>query len=71
MVFNPSDWTLKQLRNYRGLEQKNIADELEISPSAYSKKELGQRKFDIDEFKKLCEIFKSSMEDMYIIINNK
>jgi transcriptional regulator with XRE-family HTH domain len=70
MEFETNNLTLKKLRIIKDVEQTELAKILKIAPSTYSKKELGQRKFDIEEFKKLSDFFKLSMEEMYIILEN-
>ena len=64
-------FSLKRLREFRNLTQKDIANKLKISQSGYRKKESGVVYFNLKEFNELCEIFSKSGEEMNIIISNK
>lgn len=47
--------TLKQMSCYLGY----------VSPNAYSRKEKGERKFTLEEARKISEVFDLSIEDIF------
>lgn len=53
---------LKRLRISRGLTQAQLADKLALSVSAISMYEQGRRKPDSDMLRKICSLFKISLE---------
>jgi len=48
---------IKELRESKGLNQKQLAQELGVSPNTISQYENGLRAPDIDMIKKLCRFF--------------
>lgn len=56
---------IKNLREFYGFSQKEIAEYLNLSPNGYSMKENGLRKFTLDEAKKLAELFGVSIEELF------
>lgn len=56
---------LKTLRESKGFKQQDVANYLEISLHSYCNKENGKRKFNIDEAKKLSELFELPVEDIF------
>jgi transcriptional regulator with XRE-family HTH domain len=59
---------LLNLRKKSGLSQGELADKLSVSRQTISKWELGETSPDINQAKKLAEIYMISLEDL---INNK
>lgn len=53
---------LRTLRINSNLTQENIADALEITQSAYSKIERGERKLSMQHLKKMCVLFNLELE---------
>ena len=47
---------IKIARKAKGYSQENVAMDLELSQSQYSRRENGSINFSLDEIKKLCEI---------------
>lgn len=59
------NWSkLKILREFRNLTQADVAAELNISPTAYSRLELNQTKLGIDQAQILADIFQVSLPDL-------
>lgn len=57
-----------KLWNYRkskGINQNEMADLLQISKEAYSKKERGSNDFKLSEIKKICEYFEKKFEELF------
>ncbi len=52
----------KKLRQSQGLTQVQMADKLEVSPSAIGMYEQGRRKPDSDMLKKICQMFNVSVD---------
>lgn len=52
----------KKLRQAQGLTQVQMADKLEVSPSAIGMYEQGRRKPDSDMLKKICQMFNVSVD---------
>lgn len=52
----------KKLRQSQGLTQVQMADKLEVSPSAIGMYEQGRRKPDSDMLKKICQMFNVSLD---------
>lgn len=65
-----TDFTLKQLRQFRGYGQRTIADKLGITKQAYSHKESKKRNWTLLEKEKLAEIFELDMEILEEILKN-
>lgn len=60
--------TLAKIRGKRAelkLSQRNVAQILGISITAYVQKENGKRQFTLLEIYKLCDIFKCSFNDLF------
>lgn len=55
---------LKLLREFRKLTQAEVADKLNISPTAYSRIELNQSKLGIEQAQVLAEILNVSLPDL-------
>lgn len=53
---------LRVSRESVGLTQKEVADELGITPSAYANYEQGLREPGLETFKKICEILDVSAD---------
>lgn len=52
----------KKLRQSQGLTQVQMADKLEVSPSAIGMYEQGRRKPDSDMLRKICQMFNVSVD---------
>ena len=55
---------IKKLRKEKGLSQEDIAKVLGVSQACYSYKEVGKRKFNIEELKALKKILEVSYEEL-------
>lgn len=62
---------IKQLRESKGIKQKEIAAELGIDQSAYSNKERGRRSFTVEELLKLEIILDTTISEMYKELKEK
>jgi len=62
---------LKQLREEKGVSQKEVADYLGISASGYGYYEQNQREPDVEKFKKLADYFNVSIDYLMGISNEK
>lgn len=60
------NYKLKSLRIDKNITQRQLADFLYITVSAYSRKELGMRNFTIDEARKLAELFDTTIESIFL-----
>lgn len=56
---------LKSLRVGKNLTQKDMALILKISVNAYNRKELGLRKFTLEEANKICSLFSEKYENIF------
>ena len=56
---------LLQIRKEAGLTQKDLADVLHISETAYRQKELGQRDFKLSECYKIAKFFNKDFSDIF------
>jgi transcriptional regulator with XRE-family HTH domain len=56
---------LKEMRQAKGLTQRQIADQLFMHASGYTKREKGEVKIDIVEWEKLAEILDVPLEEIY------
>lgn len=65
-----NNYTLKELRVKRNIQQKFMLEKLGLSQNGYKAKESGEREFNVSELKILCDIFKKSEKDMIKIIEN-
>lgn len=54
---------LKEMRINSGLRQADVAIALGVQQSMVSKYEVGERRLDILEIRRLCKLFKISLED--------
>lgn len=54
---------LKEMRISSGLRQTDVAIALGVQQSMVSKYEVGERRLDILEIRRLCQLFKISLED--------
>lgn len=61
----------KKLRQSYGLSQVQMANKLNISPSAVGMYEQGRRKPDSDMLKKICKVFNVSMDYLMDVIVDK
>ncbi len=62
----------KKLRQSQGLTQVQMADKLEVSPSAIGMYEQGRRKPDSDMLKKICQMFNVSVDYLLdVSVNSK
>jgi transcriptional regulator with XRE-family HTH domain len=59
---------LKELREEKNINQKVVADMLNISQQAYSRYETGEREPSIESLKKLAKFYKVSID--YIVEMN-
>lgn len=57
--------TLKFYRKKLGFSQQDIASLLNIDQSSYCRKEKGDAPFTVEEAKKLSEVFKKTVEDLF------
>lgn len=55
---------VKEIRLSKNIKQCNVAKSLNITPAAYSRKENGLRKFTIDEYRELAELFNVRIEEL-------
>lgn len=55
------------LRCINGLNQKDVSDYLGITLTSYCNKENGLRPFSLEEAKKLSELFKCTIEEIFFI----
>jgi transcriptional regulator with XRE-family HTH domain len=56
---------IKELRKIRGISQDEVACELGLSQSQYSRREKGEIKFLVDEILKISKILKVSVAHIY------
>jgi len=56
--------SIKAERVRRGLTQVQVAEKLHMSKNAYSLKENGIRKFNLNEFRTLLEIFQCEPQEL-------
>lgn len=61
----------KKLRQSQGLTQVQMADKLEVSPSAIGMYEQGRRKPDSDMLKKICQMFNVSVDYLLDVSVNR
>lgn len=62
----------KKLRKSRGLTQLQMANKLNVSPSAIGMYEQGRRKPDSDMLKKICKLFNVSMDFLLdVVVDNE
>jgi DNA-binding XRE family transcriptional regulator len=54
---NDLAYTLKELREYAKLSQKELANKLEIKPPTYHQWESGRRTLSLPTIQKICRIF--------------
>lgn len=57
---------LKFLRSKNNISQKRLADMLNMTISAYNRKELGTRSFTISEAGKLAGFFNTTIEEIFL-----
>jgi len=55
---------IKELREARNLKQEQVAQYLGIERPAYSQRESGDRKFQVDEIMKLADLFEISCDEL-------
>ena len=55
---------LKYLRERKGINQKEIADYLNLTIAAYSHYEKGRREPSIDIIRKICKFYNISADDL-------
>ena len=55
---------IKKYRKEKGLNQEDIAKVLGVSQASYSYKEVGKRRFNIEELKALKKILQVSYEEL-------
>ena len=56
--------TLKQIRVLRGMKQKTVAEYLGVTKDTVSNWENGRCACSIANFKKLCDLYEVSMDDI-------
>ena len=56
--------TLKQIRVLRGMKQKTVAEYLGVTRETVSNWESGRCACSINDFKKLCDLYEVSMDDI-------
>lgn len=62
---------LKKLRTNKKITLLQMSKLLGYnSPNAYSRKEKGERKFTLDEAKKISRLFNLSIEEIFLILNS-
>lgn len=59
-------WNLIILRKAANLSQRQIAEMIGISTSAYSRKESGKSQFDSEEMFKIRAIFKKPIDEIFL-----
>lgn len=59
------NYKLKLLRSKNDISQKQIADMLNMTVSAYNRKERGTRSFTISEAGKLAKFFNTTIEEIF------
>lgn len=60
------------LRKNKGMKQSDLAKVIGISSGSYQNKETGKTEFTLSEAKKISDIFKLSLEDIFFTpIDNK
>lgn len=62
---------LKELRIKSGLRQVDVAEALCIKQSMVSKYEVGERRLDILEIRKLCEIFGITLGQFFEMLEER
>lgn len=55
---------LKEIRFEKGLTKRQVAVQLGMNDSVLSLKENGKRKWNLDEFVKLCRFYGVSLDDV-------
>jgi len=55
---------IRQIREYKNLCRKQVADQLNIDKRTYSYIESGKTKITVDRLLDICSIFKCSVEDL-------
>ena len=55
---------LKQIRVLRGMKQKTVAEYLGVTRETVSNWESGRCACSINDFKKLCDLYEVSMDDI-------
>lgn len=58
--------TLKQIRILRGMSQKTVAERLGVTKRTVSNWENGRCLCSMKTFKKLCELYGVSMDDIFL-----
>ncbi len=61
---NPIAITLKKLREQRGLQQKQVALEIDVSPVNYNRFEHGQREISIEILDKLAAFYGITIDEI-------
>ncbi|MFI3211483.1 MAG: helix-turn-helix transcriptional regulator [Peptostreptococcaceae bacterium] len=61
---------IKQLRTEKEINQKQMAILLNMPKTTYSSKEIGTRKFTVQEAIKLCDILECDIKDIFLIKKN-
>ena len=64
-MFDEYEFTLRELREWKGATQKQIASMLGVSQPQYAQMELGKRKPNIDQFYCLANLYRCSIEFVY------
>lgn len=62
---------LKELRVKSGMRQIDVASELGMQQSMVSKYEVGERRLDILEVRKLCHLFKISLSEFSDLLEER
>lgn len=60
------NYKLKLLRSKNDISQKKLADMLNMTVSAYNRKECGTRSFTINEAGKLAKFFNTTIEEIFL-----
>lgn len=57
--------SIRNLREQAGMQQKELADKLNIGRSTLSQYETGQRRLDSETAKKIADFFEVSLDEVY------
>jgi transcriptional regulator with XRE-family HTH domain len=62
---------LRDMRVSAGLRQSDVATKLGVPQSFVSKYEAGERRLDVIEIRRLCELFGSSLSRFSVLLEKK
>jgi transcriptional regulator with XRE-family HTH domain len=61
---NTIGYRIKELRESKGINAKDLCETLEINPSTYSKLENDKKSIDVDELRKLTKFYQVSADHL-------